>query len=381
MKKNIIVFATTIFLSIMYIFLLNRLFCKNLTLFQNNNNVIKAKVVEVLSTDVNQYQLGPDDIHEEKTIYFKAKVLSGKNKGKYVDAAQQINDLYAGKQEEILEGKKILLMEVNYFDNADYLMTEYSRSDYIIILGILFIIFLLIFGHKKGITTIISLIFTCLAIFLVFIPAMLSGHNIYLWSMITCWFIIAMTLLLINGISKKTLCSMIGCVFGVVLTAMLTIIMTKIMNLTGLVDEQSYYLQILDSNKQFDLKAIIFGGIVVGAVGAIMDVAVEISASLLEVYNKAKESEKNVNSLLKSGITIGRDMMGTMSNTLVMAYIGNSLSTTILLLSYSGSLIELFNREMIIVELLQILVGSFGLLLTIPFTSLICSIVYCKIKK
>lgn len=380
MKKNIIVFATTIFLSIMYIFLLNRLFCKNLTLFQNNN-VIKAKVVEVLSTDVNQYQLGPDDIHEEKTIYFRAKVLSGKNKGKYVDAAQQINDLYAGKQEEILEGKKILLMEVNYFDNADYLMTEYSRSDYIIILGILFIIFLLIFGHKKGITTIISLIFTCLAIFLVFIPAMLSGHNIYLWSMITCLFIIAMTLLLINGISKKTLCSMIGCVFGVVLTAMLTIIMTKIMNLTGLVDEQSYYLQILNSNKQFDLKAIIFGGIVVGAVGAIMDVAVEISASLLEVYNKAKESEKNVNSLLKSGITIGRDMMGTMSNTLVMAYIGNSLSTTILLLSYSGSLIELFNREMIIVELLQILVGSFGLLLTIPFTSLICSIVYCKIKK
>lgn len=380
MKKNIIVFATTIFLSIMYIFLLNRLFCKNLTLFQNNN-VIKAKVVEVLSTDVNQYQLGPDDIHEEKTIYFRAKVLSGKNKGKYVDAAQQINDLYAGKQEEILEGKKILLMEVNYFDNADYLMTEYSRSDYIIILGILFIIFLLIFGHKKGITTIISLIFTCLAIFLVFIPAMLSGHNIYLWSMITCLFIIAMTLLLINGISKKTLCSMIGCVFGVVLSAMLTIIMTKIMNLTGLVDEQSYYLQILDSNKQFDLKAIIFGGIVVGAVGAIMDVAVEISASLLEVYNKAKESEKNVNSLLKSGITIGRDMMGTMSNTLVMAYIGNSLSTTILLLSYSGSLIELFNREMIIVELLQILVGSFGLLLTIPFTSLICSIVYCKIKK
>ena len=77
-------------------------------------------------------------------------------------------------------------------------------------------------------------------------------------------------------------------------------------------------------------------------------------------------------------MNIGRDMMGTMSNTLVMAYIGNSISTTLLLLSYSGSLIELLNREMIIVELLQILVGSFGLLLTIPFTSIICSLIYCK---
>ena len=112
-----------------------------------------------------------------------------------------------------------------------------------------------------------------------------------------------------------------------------------------------------------------------------MDVAVELSASLLEVYEKARDNDKTVKSLWSSGVNIGRDMMGTMSNTLVMAYIGNSLSTILLLLSYSGSLIELFNREMIIVELLQILVGSFGLLLTIPFTSLICSIVYCKSKK
>ena len=112
-----------------------------------------------------------------------------------------------------------------------------------------------------------------------------------------------------------------------------------------------------------------------------MDVAVELSASLLEVYEKARDTDKTVKSLWSSGVNIGRDMMGTMSNTLVMAYIGNSLSTILLLLSYSDSLIELFNREMIIVELLQILVGSFGLLLTIPFTSLICSIVYCKSKK
>lgn len=378
MRKKIIVYFLTILLSILYIVLLNNLFNKDLDLFQNNSDVIKAKVVEITSSDTNEFYLGLDDAHEETTIYFKAKVLSGKNKGKMVEGAQQINDLYAGKQEQIKVGSKVVLMQVDYFDSADYLMTEYLRSDYLMLLLAIFLVFLLIFGQKKGISTIISLIFTCLAIFLVFIPAILSGHNIYLWSIITCLFIIVMTLLLINNISKKTLCSMLGCIVGIFITAILTIMMTKIMNLTGLVDEQSYYLQLVDSTKQFDLKAIIFGSIIIGAVGAIMDVAVSLSSALLEVYDKAKEDEKNIKSLWKSGLSIGRDMMGTMSNTLVMAYIGSSLSTTLLLLVYSGSLIELFNREMIIVELLQILVGSFGLLLTIPFTSIICSVIYCK---
>lgn len=380
MKKNIIVYVVTIILSLAYIFLLNNLFLNDLDLFQNKD-VVKARVLEIISSDVNEYQLGLNDVHEEKTIYFEAKILSGNKKGEIVEAAQQINDIYAGNHEEVKAKDKILLMGVDYFENADYLMTEFVRSDSITIFCIIFMLFLLIFGHKKGINTIISLVFTCLAIFLVFIPAVLSGHNIYLWSIITCLFIIVMTLLLINNLSKKTLCAMMSCIVGVTITAILTVIMTKIMHLTGLVDEQSYYIQLMDTENPFDLKAIIFGGIIIGAVGAIMDVAVELSASLLEVYEKARDTDKTVKSLWSSGVNIGRDMMGTMSNTLVMAYIGNSLSTILLLLSYSDSLIELFNREMIIVELLQILVGSFGLLLTIPFTSLICSFVYCKSKK
>lgn len=379
-KKYIVYFATIIF-SLVYIFGLNFLFSQNLTLFQNKSNVIKARVLEIISIDTNEYQLGLNDTHTEVTIYFKAKILSGDKKGKIVTAAQQIDDMYAGSLEKIEVNKKILLIEVNYFEAANYLMTDYVRSDYLIIFGLFFIIFLIIFGHKKGLNTLISLLFTCLAIFLVFIPAVLDKQNIYLWSIITCCFVIIVTLILINGLSKKTLCSMLGCFMGVLMTAILTLMMSKIMRLTGIIDEQSYYLQLLDTQNPFDLKAIVFSGIIIGAVGAIMDVAVSISASLLEVYEKSKEEDKNFKSLMKSGITIGRDMMGTMSNTLVMAYIGNSLSTTLLLLVYSGSILELLNKEMIIVELLQILVGSFGLLLTIPFTSMICSLIYCKTKK
>lgn len=379
MRKNLIIYITTIVLSILYIVLLGKFFCKDLDLFQNSDDIVKAKVIEIIDTTLNEYKIG-NETYNQTTIYFKAKILSGDDKGEIVEAVQQINDLYAGQQKEITDGKKILLMEMNGTNEADYIMAEYVRTDYLFVLGIIFLIFLIVFGQKKGVNTILSLVLTCLSIFIVFIPAVLSGHNIYVWSIITCLFIIVMTLLLINGISKKTLCSMIGCIAGIFLTSLLTIIMAKFMHLTGLIDEQSYYLQLADNNQTFDLIAMIFGGIIIGAVGAIMDVAVSLSASLLEVYEKAKEKDKNIKSLMKSGLTIGRDMMGTMSNTLVMAYIGSSLSTTLLLVIYSGSLIELLNREMIIVELLQIIVGSFGLLLTIPFTSLICSFIYCRIK-
>lgn len=377
MKKNVVAYIITIILSILYIFIFNKIFCKDLNLF-TNNDVIKVKVMEIISIDSSEYQLGLNDVHEEKSIYFKGKIINGSNKGKVIDGVQKLNDIYAGNQEQVKVGNKVLLMKSQNIGDAQYLMTEYVRSDYLLILTVIFLLFLIIFGHKKGLNTILSLIFTCLAIFLVFIPSVLAGRSIYLWSIITCLFIILMTLLLINNLSKKTLCACLSCIVGVSLTAFLTLIMSKIMSLTGILDEQSYYLQLMDTSKPFDLKAIIFAGIILGAVGAIMDVAVELSASLLEVYEKAKNEDKNIKSLWNSGLNIGRDMMGTMSNTLVMAYIGNSISTTLLLLSYSGSLIELLNREMIIVELLQILVGSFGLLLTIPFTSIICSLIYCK---
>lgn len=377
MKKNVVAYIITIILSILYIFIFNKIFCKDLNLF-TNNDVIKVKVMEIISIDSSEYQLGLNDVHEEKSIYFKGKIINGSNKGKVIDGVQKLNDIYAGNQEQVKAGNKVLLMKSQNIGDAQYLMTEYVRSDYLLILAVIFLLFLIIFGHKKGLNTILSLIFTCLAIFLVFIPSVLAGRSIYLWSIITCLFIILMTLLLINNLSKKTLCACLSCIVGVSLTALLTLIMSKIMSLTGILDEQSYYLQLMDTSKPFDLKAIIFAGIILGAVGAIMDVAVELSASLLEVYEKAKNEDKNIKSLWNSGLNIGRDMMGTMSNTLVMAYIGNSISTTLLLLSYSGSLIELLNREMIIVELLQILVGSFGLLLTIPFTSIICSLIYCK---
>lgn len=124
------------------------------------------------------------------------------------------------------------------------------------------------------------------------------------------------------------------------------------------------------------MKSIIFGCIVIGALGAIMDISMDISSSLYEIKKHRKDI--TFSEMLKSGMEIGRDVIGTMSNTLVLAYIGSSLSSILLLLTYSSSLFEVLNREMVIVDLLQAVIGSMAILLTIPFTAIVGAWLFTK---
>ena len=151
------------------------------------------------------------------------------------------------------------------------------------------------------------------------------------------------------------------------------------MNLTGMATEDTLYLTMLELEKPIDLRAIIFGTITIGALGAVMDVAMDISTSLNEI--RQHDPEIGRMDLIKSGFNIGRDVMGTMANTLVLAYIGCDLATTLLLAAYNVGTMELLNMELMINEFLDALAGSFGILMTLPLTSFICSLVYVKKKK
>jgi len=250
------------------------------------------------------------------------------------------------------------------------MFADFNRFDKIIVLAVVFFIALIIFGRFQGFNTIVSLSLTCAAVICVFIPAVLNGKNIYLWSILTCIFIIVMTLIVIYGINKKSIGAALGCFAGVGLAGILTLIMDKILNLTGYVSSDSYQLTMLG----IDIRAIIFGAIIIGAMGAIMDIAISISSSLFEVREKAESIIPS--ELIRSGFTIGRDILGTMSNTLVLAYIGSSLSVILVLAVYSPNPLELLNRERIIVELLQSLVGIMAILGTIPLTAVLCSFLY-----
>ena len=160
----------------------------------------------------------------------------------------------------------------------------------------------------------------------------------------------------------------------------ITVAANTVCQLTGLTTEDSMYLLFLNSEKPIDLRAIIFAAIILGAVGAIMDVSMSLSSSLAEMKEQA--GNMSAAQITRSGMVVGRDIMGTMANTLILAYIGSSLSVTLLLAAYNSSTpLLLFNSEMILVELLQAVAGSLGILLTIPLTSLVCGVLYRNDEK
>ncbi len=377
-KKNLILFVT-IALSILYIFLGNKIASTSLLLYGDENlQSYGAKVLSIddISEDYYFNDAG-ERIVTSRNILFTAEITSGELKGEIVEVEQIIDMFVALQPAEINDDSRVIIMENYNLDSAtQWVLIENVRTHTMSILAGVFVVCLLIFGGIQGFKTIVSLSFTILSIFYVFIPAILSGKNVYLWTIITAVFIILMTLLVVIGVSRKSLAAMLGCAFGTFTVGSLTIFMQNVLALTGLIEDDSLYLLLLYPDNPTDLNSIIFAGIVIGAIGAIMDVSISIASSLHEVTVTSKT--RNPMKIFASGINIGRDIMGTMANTLVLAYIGGSLSVTLLLVAYSSSTYALLNRELIITEILQALIGSFGILLTIPLTSIVCAYLYSQ---
>ena len=376
-----ITYLLTVVFSILVLFIGHKIAVTGLVVFQNNTQeIVQAKVQKIIERvePVNDFF---DDEYSDpflamqgEKLIFEAKITSGNRKGSIVRAAQTFGSFSWVPHKEVAKGDPILMININ----NEWNFNGYLRMNKLIGLGIIFMLALIFFGGKKGFNTILSLVLTCAAIFSVFLPSILSGKNIYIMSVLVCIYTIVVTLLLVIGFNKKSLCSALGCLGGLALSGIILVIMDRLLVLTGFVDESSRFLVGLPLDNPISLRAIVFAGIIIGAMGAVEDVSTSIASSLWEIKEKAKTI--SLNALFRSGLTIGRDIMGSMANTLILAYIGSSLSVVLILSVYSGSLLTLFNMEMIVVEILQALIGSLGILFTMPLTALACSIIYFKDK-
>lgn len=337
---------------------------------------IRCRVIRI--TDVQTNNVSGEN--EFVTVHFKAQALNTDLRGKTLDVVQEIDKSYAFSPRQVEQDDKILVEGYTLDGVQHYYFGDYVRITPLIWLLVIFCALVIVFSRMQGLKTVVSLGFTCLSVFVVLVPAILNGHNIYFWSIAVCVFITVMTLSIISGFNMKALCAGIGCVSGVLCSGLIMLIMDKFLNMTGLLEEESIYLYQLYPDNPINLKAIIFAMIIVGAVGAVMDVSMSISSSLYELRLKSPHIKPK--ELMKSGFTIGRDMMGTMANTLVLAYIGSSLTCVLLLVAYNANIEQVINKELIVAEILQALAGSMGMLLTLPLTSAICAALYYdKISK
>ncbi|MDR0380558.1 MAG: YibE/F family protein [Oscillospiraceae bacterium] len=306
---------------------------------------------------------------EEQTV-FEAEARGGET----VTATQDTSEHYLTGAREAEVGDRVIVTRTG----DGWVFVDYVRIYGVLILGGVFAALLLAFGRFKGVGALLSLGLTGAAVFAVFLPAFLSGKNIYAYAIAVCVFSTVFTLSIVSGMSRKTLAAIGGCVGGVLVACLLTLLMNSVLHITGVISEDTMYLATLPTGAPVDMKAVVFAGTAIGAVGAVMDVAMSVSSALWELKRNA--SHIRFGGLFKSGMNIGRDIMGTMTNTLVLAYIGNSLSILLLLVVYINSFTELFNNGSVIVELLQSIVGSFGILAAMPLTTLICALLYQNLR-
>ncbi len=376
-SKQTVYQITAVFVSALLILFANLYVADGGSIFKGEmeGETVRCEVIRVIDTKTQNVS----GENEFVTVHFKARALNTDLRGKTLDVIQDIDKTYVFSPKEVEQGDKILVE--SYTQNAEkhYYFGDYVRITPLLWLLIIFCILIIVFSRMQGLKTVISLGFTCLSVFVVLIPAILNGHNIYLWSILVCVFMTVMTLCIISGFNVKALCAGIGCICGVLCAGLVVLISDVFLKMTGLLEEESVYLVQLYPDNPINLKAIIFAMIIVGAVGAVMDVSMSISSSLYEL--KLKSPDITPTELMKSGFTIGRDMMGTMANTLVLAYIGSSLTSVLLLVSYNANLEQVLNKEMIVAEILQALAGSLGMLLTLPLTSAVCAAIYFRIKK
>ena len=340
--------------------------------------IFKAKVLEIEYDDTNEKR----NVSLEADIryqHLKVEILDGNHKGEILTIRHTIERIMPGYY-IFKPGDKLLIRATE--ESSGTLETvkiqEKVRDTQVYLIVGLFVVLLLIIGGFNGLKTLLSLIIAVAMIFFGYIPLIIRGVNPILASLGISIPVVIITLVIISGRNIKTLVAIIGTSLGVIISGILAFIFGNFAHLTGLADDSSISLAYIPQFRNLDYKGILFGTILIGAIGAIMDVAISIASALYEISTLDKNiTGKN---MIISGMNIGKDMMGSMSNTLILAYVGTTLHLIILFIVYKIRFIEIINLDSIATEIIRAMAGSIGLIITIPMTVVIGTAIY-KNKK
>ena len=339
--------------------------------------IFKANVLEIEYDDTAEKR----DVSLEADIryqHLKIEILDGSHKGETMTIRHTIERIMPGYY-IFKVGDKLLVRATEDNGKIETVkIQEKVRDTQVYLIVGLFVALLLIIGGIKGLKTLVSLVIAVTMIFFGYIPLIIKGVNPILASLGISIPVVIITLIIISGKNIKTLVAIIGTSLGVIISGILAFIFGNLAHLTGLADDSSISLAYIPQFRNLDYKGILFGTILIGAIGAIMDVAISIASARYEIHDLDKNiSRKN---MIISGMNIGKDMMGSMSNTLILAYVGTTLHLIILFIVYRIRFTEIINLDSIATEIIRAMAGSIGLIITIPVTVVIGTAIYKKTK-
>jgi len=322
-----------------------------------------ARVLEVLEDNTVINPDFPETIIGQRLILIE--VLTGEHAGTISEIR---NHFYPAFQVDVSEGSRIsiIIRDLEHLP-IEILLHNQERSRILIGSVVLFLLALGIIGGKKGIKSIIGLIFTLVSILFLLVPLFLKGYAPIPTTVLILALTAIVSLVLLSGWTKKTAVAVIGCISGVVFAAILATTVGHIAGINGFNLEQTDQLFAVGLDTNLHIGGLFISGTLIASLGAVMDISMTIASAAeeLTVSNKKMTTKQ----LFKSAMNIGRDAMGTMSSTLILAFVGTGLSMIVVIFGFGSSFAQVINMDFIAVEIIRSLAGSLGLVVTVPIVS------------
>ncbi len=339
-----------------------------------SEDFVVGRVLSVTAPAINQSLLHGAGLISKQQIV-KIKVLEGPYKDLITDVTNDMTDNPAYNI-DVKPGSEVILSITNGGNSTlaanakpEINISDYHRAPIIYLLLAVFLIVFLGLGGKTGLKALAGLIITVLLIAYVLLPLSMAGVYPLITAVGICLVAAVASMLLICGPTRKAAAAIIGTICGVVIAGIGATLVIHYAPLTGLSSEEAQILRgsmLIVGQKPIFYRGLLAAGMLIGALGVIMDVAISIASSVSEMSQVHKEL--NSTQLYNSGMNIGRDIMGTMTNTLILAYTGGALP--LLLLTSQIPCNKLLNLDLVATEVVSALSGSLGLILTIPLTAL-----------
>ncbi|MCA9365839.1 YibE/F family protein [Candidatus Kaiserbacteria bacterium] len=323
-----------------------------------------GKVIEVLDDET---RIIPGTDTEQKYQTIRAEVLDGPKEGEVI----RIENDYL----ELDEGDRFYFNYYVYIDGTEeYGVLNIDRRIPLLILFLVFVSAVLLLGGWQGLRSLVALFGSVFAIFYILMPGILAGWNPLVISVVVASGILFVAIFFTHGFNRESVVAYSGTMLAVLLTGLLAILSVHLASLSGFADEAATYLN-FNTRGALDFTALLIGAIIIGVLGVLDDIAVTQAAVVTELFDSNPSLTRR--DVYRRALRVGREHVGALVNTLVLAYTGASLPLLLHFYMSSSSLSMAISSELFATEIVRTIVGSVGLIMTVPFVTLL-SVIYLK---
>lgn len=329
------------------------------------NSFEKAEVTEILQDNL-QY----DGTRVGQQL-IKVRLLTGEKKGEEIETTSASGYLFGAA---CTEGMRVIVMQSVAGDSVILSVYAQDREYVIYAFAALYLLALCLVGGKQGAKGALGLSFTVLCILFVYLPMIYQGYSLFWTAVFICIITTLVTMYLIGGPTKKTAVAVLGTTAGVIIAGISATLFSYASGISGWNVSDIESLLTLWETREIHVGGLLFAGLLISSLGATMDVAMSIGSAISEIYKQNPSISRK--ELFWAGMHVGRDMMGTDSNTLILAFVGSSTSMLLLDYAYDLPYQQIINSNNIGIAIMQGLSGSLGIVLCVPATVVLAVFLY-----